>query len=140
MSPAGQRWSFVAGRELVADINGDGRDDLVNVQVKEGGGIAFWLRTSSGDTFSDQPTLLTGLDAGGWEFYLSRQYVADVDGDGRDDIVTMHAQPDGGSLLWWHRTNDAGTSSEAPVIIGSLSGGGWSYWSSRASVGHTRAV
>ncbi|MFC0713616.1 FG-GAP repeat domain-containing protein [Cellulomonas biazotea] len=140
VAPAGQRWSFTAGRELLADVDGDGRDDLVSVQVQQGGGIALWSRASAGEVFADQPTLLTGLYAGGWDFYLSRQYAADVDGDGRDDVVTMHAQPDGGSLLWWHRTNDAGTASEAPVVIGTLSGGGWSYWSSRASVGHAHAV
>jgi hypothetical protein len=137
-TPAGQPLSFSIGSELLADIDGDGRKDLVNAQVRQGGGLEMWVRKSAGEVFG-QPTLLTSLYAGGWNYYLSRQYVADVDGDGRDDIITMHAQPDGGSLLWWHRTNDAGTALEAPVVIGALSGGGWSYNASRATVGRAQA-
>ena len=140
VTPTGEWVSFSRGRELLADINGDGRDDLVNVQVKPGGGLDLWSRASTGEVFSAQPTQLTSLYAGGWSFHLSRQVAADVDGDGRDDIVSMHAQPDGGSLLWLHRTNALGTASEAPVVIGVLSGGGWYYWGTRATAGHATPV
>ncbi|WP_199424311.1 FG-GAP repeat domain-containing protein [Actinotalea solisilvae] len=138
--PPTEGWSFTFGRELLADVDGDGREDLVSSRVQRGGGLEMLVRPSVGGAFAGTAQKLTGLYAGGWDYFLSRQYAADVDGDGRDDLVTQHAQPDGGSLLWWHRTDATGAASEAPVVIGVLSGGGWNHWVNRATVGHAQPV
>ncbi|WP_199424355.1 FG-GAP-like repeat-containing protein [Actinotalea solisilvae] len=136
---AREGWSFAASRELMADVTGDGMEDLVTVHAQGGGGILLWVRPGSGSFVADTPVLMADLRTGGWSYASSRQVAADVDGDGRDDVVSAHDQPGGGMLLWAHRSHENRVFEE-PVVLGDLRGGGWDYWSSRASVGHRTAV
>jgi hypothetical protein len=69
------------------------------------------------------------VSGGGWSFDLSRQLMGDVDGDGLDDIVSIHRQSLGGLNVYVHR--NTGTSFAGPVLWQGLKTGGWSYLNSR---------
>lgn len=72
-------------REL-GDMNGDGRTDIIGFAE---GGVYVALGTSTG-TFEPMRLVLPhfGIKAGGWlNTYLYPRMVADVDGDGRLDII-----------------------------------------------------
>ncbi len=137
IGPREQGWSFADSRDLLADLDADGAEDLVTVHAQPGGGLLVWARAGgSGFELDETPFLLSDLRGGGWDFAHSRQSAADVDGDGADDLVSLHHQPGGGILAWAHRTGEAGL--EAPVLFSDLRDGGWQYWSSRETVGFAR--
>jgi hypothetical protein len=79
-------------RILVADINGDGKDDLAGVQGS--GPIQVYLAT--GDLTGDEgPYTPAGRgDTGPINGTAARIIVADVNGDGRDDIGAVNADGD----------------------------------------------
>ena len=72
----------------VADLNGDGRDDLLNVSYVAGNGSgAFAVSFSNGDGTFKQATTLVPLGSQGSNFYNSAPAVADFNGDGKMDVV-----------------------------------------------------
>lgn len=133
--PKEQGWSFQGSRHLLADVDGDGNGELLTVHSQPGGGVLVWVHSSGSIAFGENPALMADLRTGGWSFAHSRQVAADVDGDGADDLVTVHHQPGGGILLWAHRTA-SWNSAEAPEILSDLREGGWAYASSRETVGY----
>lgn len=92
-------WSTDAGNRgdifLTGDVTGDGRSDLVYGRIRGSHSVRWFVRASEGDAFGDYSTW--SLDAGdvGDLFRL-----ADVDGDGRDDLVYGR---DSGGLRWYVR-------------------------------------
>lgn len=86
-------------RYMVADMNGDGRDDLLVIDFYTG-----YLCTSTGSSFSCSPygevgrALLDGDDA---EMRIRKsRYMGDLNGDGRPDIV-KYVSVDGGINGHW---------------------------------------
>ena len=67
---------------LVGDYNGDGKDDFVKVDLLNG---QLYYYESSGSSISSSPT--TTL-SGRREIYEHQSHLADVDGDGTDDLVS----------------------------------------------------
>lgn len=132
-------WSFDNSRDLVADLNGDGRDDLVNVHRQPNGGVLVWARYF-GDEWSaySLPGLKTDLRDGGWSWEGSRQVAADVDGDDDDDIVSIHDQVGGGELVWAHLSDRYTAKQFPPTVIADLRTGGWDFRTSREDVGLAR--
>jgi hypothetical protein len=76
---------------LAADVDGDGRADLLSFHPKRG---RWWVSTGRANgTFASPRLAATYATTAGWQAHLA----ADVDGDGRADLLSYH--PDRGR--WW---------------------------------------
>jgi N-acetylmuramoyl-L-alanine amidase len=121
-------WSFDNSRQTLADLDGDGVSDIATSHAQPNGGVLLWAHLSTGSSLRS-PALWADLRTGGWSYSNSRQAAGDVDGDGRDDILTSHRQPNGGVLLWAHVST--GSSFRSPALWQDLRSGGWSYANSK---------
>ncbi|WP_170182362.1 FG-GAP repeat domain-containing protein [Blastococcus colisei] len=127
-SATGDGWSYTASRQLVGDVTGDGLNDLVSVHRQGNGGLLLWvhLGETSASPWQD-------LRTGGWSYAGSRQHLADTNGDGMADLISVHSQTGNPGMLIWRSLGSA-TGFEAPEVIADLKTGGWSYSASRESV------
>jgi hypothetical protein len=132
-------WSAANSRQLAGDVDGDGLTDIVTVHAQAGGGVLVWVHrgcvnTGAGNPFCTKPPeIWQDLRSGGWSFASSRQYLADTNNDGLDDLVTVHAQSGNpGELIWRHLSTGFGFGT--PQVISDLRTGGWTYRSSREGV------
>lgn len=95
---------------LVGDINGDGKDDIVQVDDRNGNGSWGWVAYLTG---SDATPAGIGIGTGGvsWAFPFSLDtnstkavpLLADLDNDGKDDLVLYEEYTDAGSGNTWSR-------------------------------------
>ena len=137
--PAAAGWSAGASRTLAGDVTGDGKPDLITVHAQGGNsGLLVWVHRNCTDVLRApcfaQPVVWQDLRTGGWSYAGSRQYVADTDGDGTEDLISAHSQAGNpGILVWRHRSTS--TALLTPDIVADLRAGGWSYINSRATVG-----
>ncbi|SEF18798.1 family 43 glycosylhydrolase [Jiangella alba] len=83
-------------RVRFADLDDDGRAELINIQAD--GQVQAWHNDGA---FSAMPYGASRIIATG--FTASRTAFADIDGDGRDEIIAVQAN---GDVQAWH--NDAG--------------------------------
>lgn len=155
---APQHWATKRGgdsvmppRFLLGDVSrdGQGRDDVIEVQGDVyrfvGGTLqsvlqyGAWTSGSLQGYYTD--AVFYGPKTAGWSFGSSRQLTGDVTGDGLIDMVTVHAQPNGGILVWMHRgcSYETGTQycMEGPVLWQDLRTGGWSFAGSRQYLADT---
>ncbi|MCA2620026.1 MAG: VCBS repeat-containing protein, partial [Microcystis sp. M038S1] len=92
--------------QLIGDFNGDGKDDIVNLQSD--GTSNNWIALSNGDGSFKLIPKAQGLTAGYWgNENNSEQLIGDFNGDGKDDIVNL--QSDGTSNNWIALSNGDGT-------------------------------
>lgn len=137
--PSSAGWSDAASRTVIGDVTGDGKADVVTLHAQGGNpGLLVWVHRncgqSLGTTCFEQPAVWQDMRTGGWSYLASRQYLADTDGDGVDDLVSVHSQSGNpGLLVWRNRSSTAGFG--APQILADLRTGGWSYAASRVSLG-----
>ncbi|QRO02689.1 VCBS repeat-containing protein [Archangium violaceum] len=77
-------WRVEQHPRTAADVNGDGRADLIGF-----GNAGVYTALSTGSRFNNSQLVLQafGYDAGGWRVELHPRTAADVNGDGRADIV-----------------------------------------------------
>jgi hypothetical protein len=77
-------WDPQRHLRMLGDVNGDGRQDVVGF-----GTDGVWVALSTGGSFG--PTQLWsadfGFDAGGWRVDMHPRALADINGDGRQDVV-----------------------------------------------------
>ena len=115
-------WRVDQHPRYMADVNGDGRADVVGF-----GNAGVWvsLANASGDGF-ESPQLWVnnfGYDAGGWRTSMHPRYLADVNGDGRADVVGF-----GNAGVWVSLANTSGNGFESPqlwVANFGYNAGGW---------------
>lgn len=136
-------WSFSGSRQLAGDVTGDGRTDLVTVHAQAGGGVLVWMHRSCISATTpycfQEPVVWQDLRSGGWSFAGSRQHLADTNGDGIDDLISVHSQSGNpGILVWRHLSTGQGF--RTPQVVADLRSGGWSYAASRESVADTYGV
>ena len=103
---------FCSGNQLctVGDMNGDGKDDLVDFNRSEPGNTvgSVWVAFSNGNGTTTSGTTL-------WEpsFCSGKQIctVGDMDGNGKDDMIAFNRSDPGAPVgnVWVYLTNDAGT-------------------------------
>lgn len=126
----GGGWSYAGSRQLVGDVTGDGLADVVTVHRAGNDRMYVWVHPSDTDGVEQWQTLTTG----GWSYSGSRQYLADSDGDGVLDLISLHrAGADAGFLVWRHAS--VGTAFAAPQQMAFLSNRyGWDFGGSRAGV------
>lgn len=75
---------------VLADVDGDGKDDLVNLKNLGGCRTVTEVYKSTGTAFATIPATLHDSGAGGYCWERSKPVVGDVDGDGKDDVVAMY--------------------------------------------------
>ena len=79
-------WTVDNDIRIMSDINGDGRADIIAI----GDAGVYTALASESDGYFDQPKFVLskfGKDAGGWSIDKHPRMMADVNGDGWDDIV-----------------------------------------------------
>jgi len=155
-----QTWSPDSGKAgyiyRVGDVDGDGKDDLVFGGIKSSDQVKWYVRTSTGSDFADSYAVWRN-DAGdvGDIFRL-----ADVDGDGKDDLV--YGRPlDETTVRWYVRLSngsgfgsastwvddagsighifmlgDLGGDGDADLLYGSIKSASQVKWYGRFSNGH----
>jgi hypothetical protein len=95
---SGDTLCFDSARFLLADFDGDGRDDLM-VIAPRAGGTGFWLMRSTGTRF-DAPRLWAQTGAA-WTPDQAQQYVAaDFTGTGRASVMIAQKRADATLDLW----------------------------------------
>lgn len=83
-------WSIRNDPRMVADVNDDGRADIVGFGTK---GVYVSLSTSTADAASFTAPVMVmpgfGSNVGKWRYQQHLRLVEDVNGDGRGDIVAI---------------------------------------------------
>ena len=79
-----QSWRVEKNPRYMADVNGDGRADIVGF-----GNAGVSVSLSTGKNFDAESLWVAnyGYTAGGWRVDMHPRYMADVNGDGLADIV-----------------------------------------------------
>ncbi len=115
-------------QSMVADINGDGKADIVAIYAGPlSGNSGLWAFTSlgRGDGTYEPATaqgLAQGVGLGALGTY--KPMIADVDGDGRADIVAIYAGPlSGNSGLWAYTSLGRGDGTYGPATVQGLAPG-----------------
>jgi thermitase len=84
-SGCGGCWNVGSSQFVSADVNGDGRGDMVGIYNYGGSNMGMWSFLSNGSTLAATNSL--PQCSGCWNLGGSQMMAADVNGDGRDDVL-----------------------------------------------------
>ncbi len=113
-------WRVDMHPRLLADLTGDGRDDIVGF-----GNAGVWASLNNGNGTFQNPQLVVdnfGYNAGGWRVDMHPRFLADLTGDHRADIVGF-----GNAGVWVSLNNGNGTFQSPQLVVGNFgyNAGGW---------------
>jgi hypothetical protein len=97
-----------------ADINGDGREDLV-VAAASAGIVAWYEQLGDGSGFSPRQEISTSLSS------VENAQAADLDGDGDLDVVAAARYAPLGQVVWFENLDGAGTFGSAKLVNNTVS-------------------
>jgi hypothetical protein len=92
-------WNLSQAKMLAADVDGDGKDDIVGAYDYGNKLMKMWRFASDGSTFATVNLAYNGC-AGCWSMANARMLPADVNGDGKDDIVGAYDYGSGLMGMW----------------------------------------
>ena len=99
-------WQVAKNPRFLADVNADGKADIVGF-----GDEAVWVSTSTGGSFT-APALWVeafAINNGGWQVDKHPRFLADVNADGKADIVGF-----GDDAVWVSTSTGGGFTEPAP--------------------------
>jgi phospholipase C len=104
-----QGWRVDRHPRFVADLTGDGRADIIGF-----GDAGVWVALGNGDgSFQPAQFVLANLGVNsGWQVDDHPRFLADVDGDGKPDIVGF-----GDAGVWVSRNMGGGAFAEAAFVL-----------------------
>ncbi len=113
-------WRIDRHPRFLADVTGDGRADIVGF-----GNAGVWVSLAQADGTFTVPRLVVnnfGYDAGGWRVDQHPRFLADVNGDGRADIVGF-----GNAGVWVSLAQADGTFTTPQLVVSNFgyNAGGW---------------
>lgn len=103
-----QGWTSAKHLRTAADVNGDGRQDLVGF-----GDDGVWTALSTGNGFDPAQHVLAdfGYSAGRWRLDRHPRVLVDINGDGRQDLVAF-----GDEGVWTALAADSGFAAAQLVL------------------------
>ncbi|MEX0801439.1 MAG: S8 family serine peptidase [Dehalococcoidia bacterium] len=121
-------WNVGSSRFVPADVNGDGRTDMVGAYGYPGNQMGFWNFVSNGSSFTSVYKSYNGC-SGCWQLSASQLQAADINGDGRDDVVG--AREEGSNTLALSNFMSDGVNFADPYNAYTGDIGGWNLPQSR---------
>lgn len=115
-------WDAKASKIAAGDLTGDGRADVAILYDYGASTVRLWVFASTGTAFK-----LTGswYDSRWWVWRSSKMVVADLTGDGREDVAILYDYGKATSKLWVFPSTGTGFSTVTPWYV---SGIGWWDW------------
>ena len=115
-------WRVDRHPRFLADLTGDGRADIVGF-----GNAGVWVALNNGDGTFQAPQMVVanfGYNAGGWRVARHPRFLADLNIDGRADIVGF-----GNAGVWVALNNGDGTFQAPQMVVDNFgyvaNAGGW---------------
>ncbi|MDD5552220.1 MAG: VCBS repeat-containing protein, partial [Candidatus Pacebacteria bacterium] len=81
-------WNLDSTKISHADVNGDGREDLVALYNYGNANTGFWVFLKTASSYTAQRWWLSGK--GAWNWSSTNLQVGDTNNDGKDDIVPIY--------------------------------------------------